>query len=66
MSLGYIMLFLICSGLLVCYMTLKHLDSAKSMNWFLFYFHRFWRQVMYNNKNPFITESEKGQCKSNA
>ncbi|XP_077995252.1 nose resistant to fluoxetine protein 6-like isoform X2 [Glandiceps talaboti] len=38
--------FLVMSGLLVCYLTLKQFDKCggpSKLNWVLFYFHRFWR-----------------------
>ncbi|KAK3087906.1 hypothetical protein FSP39_012321 [Pinctada imbricata] len=38
--------FFAISGLLVAYLTLKELNKVKSalkFNWFMFYFHRFWR-----------------------
>ena len=36
--------FFFLSGFLVAYMTLKHLKKGNGrINWFLYYFHRFWR-----------------------
>ncbi|XP_070533927.1 nose resistant to fluoxetine protein 6-like [Ptychodera flava] len=36
--------FFLLSGCLVCYVTLKQLHKTKGrLNWFLFYFHRWWR-----------------------
>lgn len=37
--------FFYMSGFLVSYLTLKTLESKKSLNWGLFYFHRVWRIV---------------------
>nr|XP_002741291.2 PREDICTED: nose resistant to fluoxetine protein 6-like [Saccoglossus kowalevskii] len=35
--------FFFLSGLLVTYLTLRELKEGRKINWFLFYFHRFWR-----------------------
>ncbi|XP_077994444.1 nose resistant to fluoxetine protein 6-like [Glandiceps talaboti] len=35
--------FFFLSGLLVTYLTLRELMEGRKINWFLFYFHRFWR-----------------------
>ncbi|XP_077994445.1 nose resistant to fluoxetine protein 6-like [Glandiceps talaboti] len=35
--------FFFLSGLLVTYLTLRELTEGKDVNWFMFYFHRFWR-----------------------
>lgn len=43
------------SGLLLTYLTLKQMKKSKGkINWFLFYFHRFWRLV----GNKMVTEKE--------
>ncbi|XP_077994519.1 nose resistant to fluoxetine protein 6-like [Glandiceps talaboti] len=35
--------FFFLSGLLVTYLTLRELTEGRKVNWFMFYFHRFWR-----------------------
>ncbi|KAK7495814.1 hypothetical protein BaRGS_00013034 [Batillaria attramentaria] len=74
--------FFVLSGLLVAYLSLKEMKKRSGkMNWFLFYFHRFWRLTpaymllmmfyvcvfLYMGKGPFWPETvaDIGFCEKN-
>ncbi len=44
----YAVVYYVCSGCLVAYLTLCELKKCKGkLNWLMYYFHRFWRYVIW-------------------